>query len=47
MNRLRYVKGYFKKFISESEFRNTINRMSLSFSEDEILEGYEYIISLK
>lgn len=46
-SRLQYVKGYFKKFYTEADFRRKISMMSLSFEEDEIVECYKYINTLK
>ena len=47
MNRLQYVKTYFNKFISEDNFRSSIKLMSLDFTEAQIIEGYDYILTLK
>ena len=47
INRLQYVKVYFNKFISEEQFRNSISQMSLDFNEAQLVEGYNYIKTLK
>jgi len=47
MNRLQYVKVYFNTFIAESDFRNSIKRMSLDFTEQQLQDGYKYILTLK
>tara|TARA_R110000764_G_scaffold542_1_gene2032 strand:+ start:275 stop:424 length:150 start_codon:yes stop_codon:yes gene_type:complete len=47
MNVLQQVKGLFKKYRSEADFRRIMLSLSFSVTEEDIVEGYEYIKTLK